>query len=79
MQDFRGFTTLEAGPISQSEEGLKLYRELWNKLSWALGSAYNRPYRGSTEIRSLARRLALLVLANEDIILEKDRQPRLEQ
>jgi len=75
--DFVGFTTLSGNPIRQSEDGLRLYKELWNKLSWALGSAYNRPYRGSTEMRGLARRLALVTLANEDIILDEPRQPEL--
>lgn len=79
MEEFRGLQVLGKSPISQSEAGLMLYKELWNKLSWALGSAYNRPYRGSTEIRGLARRLALVVLANEDILLEKERQTEFSQ
>jgi len=74
MQEFVGLTILDSNPISQTEDGLATYRELWNKLSWALGSAYSRPYRGSTAMRSLARRLALVALANEDILLENDRQ-----
>jgi len=79
MDEFVGLSLLSTSPIDQSENGLKLYRELWNKLSWALGSAYNRPYRGSTGMRSMARRLALVALANQDILLEKDRQTRLTQ
>lgn len=45
------------------------YKELWNKVSWAMGSAYQCPYRGSTQIRSLARRLVMVIIANEDQIL----------
>lgn len=68
---FVGMIVLPATPLSRSQESEDLYRELWNKISWAVGTAYKSPYRGSSPIRALARRLTLIVIANEHIIQPK--------
>ena len=69
LPQFVGMTILPKPP-PPTEESKRTYKELWNKLSWTLGSSYKRPYTGQTQIRSLARRLAQIVIANEDQILE---------
>jgi len=56
-------------PMTDDQQGL--YQELWNKIAWAMGSSFKCPYRGGTQIRSLARRLVLVVIANQDSIQTK--------
>lgn len=70
LPDFIGMTLLPKPP-RPTPDSAKLYKELWNKVAWAMGSSFNCPYRGSTEIRSLARRLVLVIVANEGLILPK--------
>ena len=69
LPDFVGMTVLPKPP-PPTESTKNTYKELWNKLSWALGSSYQVKYTGSTQIRSLARRLVLIVVANENQFLE---------
>lgn len=70
LPDFIGLALLPSRPPLSDAQQL-LYKELWNKVAWAMGSSYNCPYRGSTEIRSLARRLVLVIIANADVIKPK--------
>jgi len=60
-----GLETLEVVPIRKGVEGWALYNELWSKLRWTLGTTFHMPY-GKSEpwAGDLARRLALVVLAN---------------
>jgi len=70
LPDFLGLQLLPKPP-KPTEGGEKLYKELWQKVSWAIGSSYNCPYQGSSQVRSLARRLVLVIEANEDQIIPK--------
>jgi len=59
-------TVLESSPIGKGPEGLALYSELWSKLRWAVGDTLGLSYGKKGWAGQMARRLALLVLANYD-------------
>lgn len=67
LPDFTGLALLPSH-LPLSDEQQQIYKELWNKVAWAMGSSFNCPYRGSTQIRSLARRLVLVIIANVDAL-----------
>jgi len=60
-----GLMVLQESPIQSGAEGLALYNELWSKFRWTLGTTFERPYGKRADwVGDLARRLALVVLAN---------------
>jgi len=60
-----GLETLEEDPITKGAEGWALYNEVWSKFRWTLGTTFSMPYGKSADwAGDLARRLALVVLAN---------------
>lgn len=60
-----GLRVLQENPIQSGAAGLALYNELWSKFRWTLGTTFERPYGKRADwVGDLARRLALVVLAN---------------
>lgn len=68
-----GYTTLDVppalmdvvthNPFDNADEGAwRAYHELWSKIRWAVGTAYNVPYGKQSPAGEIARRVALKII-----------------
>lgn len=53
-------TGLQTNPLARlGETGGRSWNELWSKLRWALGTAYDLPYTKTSDCGKVAHRIAL--------------------
>lgn len=59
------------GTLTIPEPGSELWKELINKLAWALGTTYGLPYRDKKgQIRHMAVRLANMAFREGDVVAQ---------
>ena len=63
---FEGLTLLDRPPSLLTAQDSALYQELWSKLRWAIGDTLLRPYPKRSPVGEMARRLALVVIRNNE-------------